>query len=299
MANARCEDVARVAWHGPQEGVATVVNSHAIELKRRQRFEFGENWTRFLTLLDDDRIETATESLRTMLEVKDLRGRRFLDAGCGSGLFSLAARRLGARVHSFDYDPKSVACTAELKRRYYPGDEEWTVEEGSVLEREYLGKLGHFDVVYSWGVLHHTGAMWDAIRNVSELTAKGGKLFIAIYNDQGGRSRRWRWVKRKYNQLPSSLRFLLVIPAAIFNWTPLVLSGLLRGKPLEAFAGYKKNRGMSPYRDLLDWVGGYPFEVAKPEEIFDFHHQRGFELVRMKTRGAGLGCNEFVFTKRD
>jgi 2-polyprenyl-6-hydroxyphenyl methylase/3-demethylubiquinone-9 3-methyltransferase len=137
--------------------------THHEEVARGRRFEFGANWLRFLELLDDRRVELAEDSLRSMLGVADLRGRSFLDAGSGSGLFSLAAHRLGARVHSFDYDPQSVACTREVKRRYAEGDPAWSIEEGSVLDPAYLARLGTFDVVYSWGVLHHTGARWDAL----------------------------------------------------------------------------------------------------------------------------------------
>src|ERR1700684_4380793 len=122
------------------------------EVERGERFEFGKNWAQFLNSLDEGRIQRAESSLREMLETPDLRGLRFLDIGSGSGLFSLAARRLGARVHSFDYDPQSVACTLELKRRYFPEDTGWVVEQGSVLDEEHLERLGRFDVVYSWGV---------------------------------------------------------------------------------------------------------------------------------------------------
>ena len=93
------------------------------EVARGERFEFGKNWGRFLAVLNDERISEAEASLKSMLKVEGLTGKSFLDIGSGSGLFSLAARRLGARVHSFDYDPQSVACTAELKRRYFEGDE--------------------------------------------------------------------------------------------------------------------------------------------------------------------------------
>jgi 2-polyprenyl-3-methyl-5-hydroxy-6-metoxy-1,4-benzoquinol methylase len=136
---------------------------HSTEVAQGNRFEFGANWALFLGLMNDERIDQAVESLKMMLGVSDLQGRRFLDAGSGSGLFSLAARKLGATVHSFDFDPASVACTKELKRRYFPDDGAWTIEEGSVLDQEYLLRLGQFDVVYSWGVLHHTGAMWQAL----------------------------------------------------------------------------------------------------------------------------------------
>src|SRR5687767_4969194 len=147
------------------------------------RFEFGKNWTRFLELLDDSRIAQAEASLRQMLDVPTLAGRSFLDIGSGSGLFSLAARRLGARVYSFDYDVHSVNCTAELKRRFFPDDDQWTVAQGSALDTDYLSRLGTFDVVYSWGVLHHTGDMWQALANADALVKPGGHLAIALYND--------------------------------------------------------------------------------------------------------------------
>jgi len=134
-----------------------VSQDHAAEIEAGQRFAFGENWRRFLESLSEERILEAERSLREMLELPSLAGLSFLDVGCGSGLFSLAARRLGARVHSFDYDPASAACAAELRRRYFPGDDTWTVEEGSVLDPPFLASLGTFDVVYSWGVLHQAG----------------------------------------------------------------------------------------------------------------------------------------------
>ena len=267
------------------------------EIAARERFAFGENWQRFLSILDESRIASAEASLRRMLEVQDLRDKTFLDIGCGSGLFSLAARRLGARVHCFDYDPQSVACAQELRRRYFPEDPDWSIEEGSALDRTYLSGLGCFDVVYSWGVLHHTGAMWQALDNAAGLVAPAGKLFIAIYNDQGNISHRWRTIKRTYNALPGGLRFLVTIPAVVHLYWRRALKDFLRGRPFESWRNEGKERGMSAWRDLIDWVGGLPFEVAKPEAILDFYLHRGFTLRRLSTCGGSLGCNEYVFVR--
>jgi len=272
---------------------------HSEELQAGDRFSFGENWTRFLTVLDEGRILQAEKSLCDMLQVKDLQGKRFLDVGSGSGLFSLAARRLGASVHSFDYDPQSVACTRELRARYFPDDPEWVVGEGSVLHESYVRELGSFDVVYSWGVLHHTGKMWQALDHVSSLVSEEGKLFIAIYNDQGRASRLWLKVKKAYNRLPYGFRWLVLWPAVIRLWGPTILRDLVKGRPFHTWRNYSKSgsRGMSPWRDVVDWVGGLPFEVATPEQIFRFFRDKGFQLEELKTCAGGLGCNEFVFLK--
>ena len=265
-----------------------------------RRFEFGANWTRFLSSLNDKKIQVAEDSLRRMLATQDLQGKTFLDVGSGSGLFSLAARRLGARVRAFDYDSQSAACTVALKHRYFPDDPDWIVEEGSVLDSDYLHRLGRFDVVYSWGVLHHTGAMWRALENVAPLVAEGGKLFIAIYNDQGASSKMWLRVKQAYNALPRPLRWLVLLPALIRLWGPRSALDILQGKPFQSWRQYggAGARGMSPWHDVVDWVGGLPFEVAQPAEIFDFYRKRGFQLEKMTTRAGQLGCNEFVFTRQ-
>jgi 2-polyprenyl-3-methyl-5-hydroxy-6-metoxy-1,4-benzoquinol methylase len=160
------------------QSLAVARPSSEDEVRQGDRFGFGKNWARFLSVVTEEHIAAAEGSLRRLLQVEDLTGRRFLDIGSGSGLFSLAARRLGATVHSFDFDPQSVACARELKRRFFNGDTSWTIEQGSVLDAEYLRSLGQFDVVYSWGVLHHTGAMWTALEHAILPVAPGGKLFV-------------------------------------------------------------------------------------------------------------------------
>lgn len=274
--------------------------THRQDIEKGERFGFGENWANFLGALNEERIAVAERALGGMLETQSLKGLRFLDAGSGSGLSSLAARKMGATVHSFDYDPQSVACTLELKRRYFPEDPQWTVEEGSVLDRTYLETMGEFDIVYSWGVLHHTGQMWAAIDNVSALCKPNGLLFIAIYNNMGGGSRLWTRIKWIYCKLPSVFRvpFAILVTAPIQIWSLAV--HVLQGKGGRYFdniKNYRERRGMSWWHDQLDWIGGYPYEDAKPDEVFRFLRDRGFTLVNMTTHGGHIGCNEFVLRR--
>lgn len=265
------------------------------------RFEFGENWRRFLSVVNESRVDSAQRSLEEMLGVSTLEGKSFLDVGCGSGLFSLAAVRLGAeRVHSFDVDPASVACALELKRRFAGGDERWEIGSGNILDGRFVDSLGAWDVVYSWGVLHHTGDMWRALEKVDPLVKPGGVLFISIYNDQGLRSRVWRRIKRGFNRLPARLRAPYAVGVMLPRELLSAAAATTAGRPGDYVRSWTadRKRGMSRWHDLLDWVGGYPFEVARPEEVFDFFRERGFTLTRLRTCGGGLGCNEFVFVRR-
>lgn len=270
---------------------------HKIEVQQGERFEFGANWTRFLASLNEERIEEAKMSLRIKLGVETLEGKSFLDIGSGSGLFSLAARMLGAYVYSFDYDPYSVACTNELKRRYFAEDKHWLIKEGSVLDKNYLSNLGRFDVVYSWGVLHHTGNMWEAFSNIIPLVTDGGLLFLAIYNDAGRSSVIYRKIKKLYCTAPEPFRTILLFAVLVRLWGLTTIRDLAFGRPGSTWNSYSKNRGMSAWHDVVDWVGGYPYEVAKPEEIFDFFITHDFVLQKLKTCAGGHGCNEFVLKK--
>lgn len=263
----------------------------------KDRFEFGQNWKEFLENLTEERIIEAEKSLQEWLDISDLQGKSFLDIGSGSGLFSLAARNLGAKVYSFDYDKKSVSCTRYLKNKFYKGDTQWQVEQGDILDKDYLSKLPKFDIVYSWGVLHHTGNMYQALENANNLVADDGILFIAIYNDQGRASKIWKTIKKMYNACPEILRGLIWVPCLIRLWGPTTIRDILKGTPFQTWRTYVKQRGMSPLHDVTDWVGGYPFEVAKPEEIFRFFHRKGYSLEKMFTAGGGHGCNQYIFKR--
>ncbi|HEY0941094.1 MAG TPA: class I SAM-dependent methyltransferase [Steroidobacter sp.] len=267
------------------------------EIASKQRFEFGDNWARFLATVDDRAIAEAEVSLQHMLGVTRLDGLRFLDIGSGSGLFSLAARRLGATVHSFDYDPQSVACTQELKRRYRQADEQWRIESGSVLDRNYLSTLGRFDIVYSWGVLHHTGAMWLALEHAIGLVEPAkGKLFIALYNDQGWKSHVWWLIKRLYNMLPRVLRAPFVATMMLITHIVVLIKYTLKLQPMTAINAIRRvrrERGMTSKYDQIDWVGGFPYEFVGFDTMTRYLEARGFTLINSR-RNTSLGCNEWA-----
>lgn len=268
---------------------------HKAEVERGERFKFGENWRKFLDNMSEERADEAVRSLRNMLGRDNLTGVSFLDIGSGSGLFSLAAQRMGAVVTSFDYDTDSFECTAEIRRRYAANAHDWKVMQGSVLDKTFMQSLGQFDVVYSWGVLHHTGAMWNAINAAVERVAPGGQFFIAIYNDQGAWSRRWTKIKKFYC---SGLFGRVVVSSAFIPfWVGRNFAAdiVWMRNPLTRYTEYGKGRGMSVVRDWFDWLGGYPFEAAKPEDIILPISKRGFQLTNLVTAGGSVGCVEYVF----
>jgi 2-polyprenyl-3-methyl-5-hydroxy-6-metoxy-1,4-benzoquinol methylase len=270
-------------------------------------FAFGDNWKRFLTSVDEARVSQAEISLQRLLQIESLADCRFLDAGSGSGLFSLAASRLGAAVVSLDVDADSVACAKELKRRHGGGSAQWEIFRGSLLEKEWLESLGQFDIVYCWGVAHHTSNMWTAIDSLCSLVAVEGTIALAIYNDQLYISRGWRAVKQIYQRLPRFLRPVYVALIGLVNFGTRLTSTFLASAlrlctfrnpfvPFLNWAGETRGRGMNGWHDLVDWVGGWPYEVARPEEVFRFLRDRGFVLKEMTT-AMGHGCNEFVFSR--
>ena len=302
-----------LALHGRLEAYPTTQDG----LMEQRKFAFGENWSSFLEQLDPQRIEVARQSMVDLLspamgcEAAEpeilLKGKRFLDAGSGSGLFSLSAVELGADVVSFDVDDESVSCTQTLCDRF-AGQASWDVQTGSLLDASFMESLGQYDVVYCWGVAHHTGEMWKAIDHLCDRVNDGGTMVLAIYNDQGYVSQIWGVIKRTYQRLPKPLRpvLALLIGAVLFmkRFAVTGFASVFRvatlKNPLVPFTNWMsetQGRGMHVWHDLVDWVGGWPFGVARPEEVFRSLRDRGFELEELVTCD-GHGCNEFVFRLR-
>ena len=271
----------RVTWDGEVEAGA--------------RFKFGANWADFLKYLSAERIEAAEASLKAMLALDRLDGKAFLDIGSGSGLFSLAARRLGARVTSFDYDAHSVACTRELKLRFFADDPEWEILQGSILDEAFVTALGTFDVVYSWGVLHHTGDLWRAVEAASRKVAPLGLFAFALY-EKTPLCGAWRLEKQAYVRAGPGAQAVIRSVYKHAHRAARLASG--RGAQDEILT-----RGMSVDHDVHDWLGGYPYESTTSSEVRNHMVALGFEpmLERpAKVHLAGLfgtGCSEYVYRR--
>ena len=254
------------------------------------RFGFGENWARYIRQINEANIIAATSDLAALLALPSLTDLTLLDIGSGSGIHSLAAVRLGAAVTSFDFDEHSVACTRALREQFAgEAGARWNVVgQGSILDETFVASLGYFDVVYSWGVLHHTGAMRRAIAAAVSRVSPTGRLVIALYNDQGLISDYWTAVKRAYNA--SAAGRLAMTGAHLPYLGARIAVRALTGKgPLE--------RGMSMWHDYIDWLGGYPFEVATPRDVEQWLAAAGFTLLAKRTVGRRQGCNEYVFAR--
>lgn len=262
-------------------------------------FAFGKNWLEYAEKIDEPRILQAMSDLQRLNNGAHFDGKSFLDIGCGSGIHALAALRLGAaRVTCVDIDEDSVEATKRTLSRYAP-DAEAQVMVESVFDMS-PERHGRFDVVYSWGVLHHTGDMYRAITLAANLVSENGIFIIALYRKTPFCGM-WRHIKRWYSQASQSKQKKFMNAYLAFT------QGLmkLRGVDVEArIANYGQSRGMDYYNDVHDWLGGYPYESITADQCRDFFAKRGFHLNYSnitkvsKTLGFfGSGCDEYTFKK--
>lgn len=265
-------------------------------IEKELRYSFGKNWAEYVeNSFNEGAVDDSRAGLARLLRLDSLNGRVFLDIGCGSGLHSLAAYRMGAeQIISFDYDRDSVATTEQLKQRA-GNPSSWTVMQGSALDRAFMAALPKADVVYSWGVLHHTGDMWNAVRNAIIPMKPDGVFYIALYSSDNYLDpppEYWIKLKRRYNLQGA-------IGKRIMEWWYVLKFHLLpalksRQNPISVIRNYG-HRGMTFWTDAKDWLGGYPIEFAGLQETQTFcHRELGLDLVNIKT---GEGCTEYVFCR--
>lgn len=268
--------------------------SRVHSLFKGTRYGFGQNWLRYLKHVDTSALEAQIAYLKDVFGVASFESKTFLDIGSGSGLSSLAAHRMGATVRSFDYDPDSVKATSILwEREGRPAT--WTVGRGDVLDGSYLRSLPQYDVVHAWGVLHHTGDMWKAIESAAAKVKPEGVFMLGIYHKKLPQSL-WMWhLKRIYVSCPGALR----LPIKLGFWGASALYRLSKGKTVLDFLQHGKTnpRGMNYWRDLDDWLGGFPFEYASAEEVVDFIEALGFSALKVRPGCSMADVGQYVFRR--
>lgn len=273
------------------------------------KFNFGINWFHYVkNVVNEQIVFQAKDSLLQYIDEEYYNKQTFIDVGCGSGIFSLGAIFLGCKkVISFDCDKKSVETTLMLKKKFeylIPQNVEWEIFYGNILDRQLVNKLKNLgDIVYCWGVLHHTGNMWEGIKNVCEIVAPSGILILSIYNKTPV-SKIWCKIKKFYNN------HRLLQPVLGLLYGLFVCAGYIAKN--KTFNLYRE-RGMHVFYDAIDWLGGYPYEYASFDEVKMFVEHCGFELVKVVRklpeenykptlfkilRAKNTGCNEFVFKKK-
>lgn len=261
-----------------------------------QRFEFGKNWNEFIRQnFGQDKVEISKRHMLKFMERENLDGLSFLDIGCGSGLHSIAALQSGAAVvHGFDYDANSVAATRFVQEQA-GNPKNWTVQQGSVLDDAFAGALPKYDVVYSWGVLHHTGDVWHAIRNAAQCVKPGGTFYIALYSADvqiDPPPEFWLEVKKKYVAAGWMTRRLM---DAWYVWRFQLNRNIFRlPEFMRRVRDYKENRGMDVFTDIRDWLGGWPMEFVRDADAISFCEKLGFKLKNIAT---GEANTEFLFVR--
>lgn len=268
------------------------------ELTRLEsHFKFGKNWASYAKSIDTEEITHAETGLMRLLGGGSLRGKRFLDIGSGSGIHSLAALRLGASaVHAIDLDPDSIETTKALIAQHSAGSP-FVCEQRSVFDLDRT-KLGPFDVVYSWGVLHHTGAMKQAIQRAADMVAPNGLLVLALY-----RKTRMCWFWRVEKRWYTNASTIGQQRARNLYVGLLKVAFRLRNRSFQDYVSEypRRNRGMDFMHDVHDWLGGFPYESVAPEELDTWLIPRGFSDVRRWVQPGrriglfGTGCDEFVY----
>jgi 2-polyprenyl-6-hydroxyphenyl methylase/3-demethylubiquinone-9 3-methyltransferase len=248
------------------------LKSKVPNLKDNGIFSFGFNWESYVDMImNEDIIERHKKDLDSIYKSfnLDIRGLDVIDIGSGSGLSSVCFERLGAKsITSLDIDKHSYNATLLTKNKFGNGSSKWDVINKSVLD----GIENKYDLVYSWGVLHHTGNMFQAINIASNAVRDGGYFHVALYID-GPTYLTHLKTKQKFASLDRDEKIDYLL-------------NYLGGSGNDWFI--PDNRGMMKFHDALDWLGGLPYEVCNPNDLFNMLNKFEVSYFRNSSEGGNF-----------
>lgn len=266
-----------VAQQGNRTLTLEEFTNYVDNLSDSGEFSFGFNWVDYVQkILSEPIIEIHRQDLNRIYDEAglDIKGLNIIDIGSGSGLSSLALLRLGAKsIHSIDVDPYSVEASKLTKFKFGNNAENWNIEHKSVFDND----LGKYDLVYTWGVLHHTGDLSRAIDQAVNSVADNGYLHVALY--RSGPNYPAHLAQKQYFaslDRKGKIEYL-------YNYTG--------GNP---YMFNLDNRGMNTFHDALDWLGGLPYEVYNPDEL----NVRLSNFKRIYFRDGNCGGNFVAVYKK-
>lgn len=274
------------------ESLSDFANQICKDTRPQRTFSFGKNWESYSKKkLNDEKLLQAKKSIESLVSERNFIQKSFIDVGCGSGIFTLAASELGASpCLGVDVDPDSIR-TSEINRGAFSKNKNKNIhfKMGSALDQSFMNTLGQFDIVYAWGSLHHSGDMWTAIQNTSALVKPDGVMVLSIYGKSWS-SPIWKAIKWIHSRSPAWAKRLMEKFFAVLIYLGVWV--LTRSNPLS------KERGMSFWFDVIDWVGGYPYEYASKNEVINFLKPYGFDCLKTASPRVSTGCIEYVFEKK-
>jgi len=251
-------------------------NSHDIVASRVKRF-YDDLWTRYTPAYD-----SCCEHVELFFSDAEIEGKRILDAGCGMGVFSVVFGKKGAaRVIGIDLSEEGVRRAQRAASHFNLSNVEF--REGNILRLPYPD--GSFDIVWSWGTLHHTAEPLKALEELIRVLKNGGTLFVTLYRStklsflHEGIRKTLRLAHRRMWPLLAKLIALALFPATLF----------LKRR--------KKARAGENLSDLvLDWYFNPVRHYYRPGEIRQLLEQEGLIIEKfLPASGRFNSTSNFIF----
>ena len=237
-------------------------------------------WTEYIP-----EYEKSEEHWQLFYSPEEIKGKRVLDAGCGTGIFSIIFARNGAaEVIGLDISPGSLTTARHLKDNFKLDNVHF--QQADMLQLPFPNQS--FDIVWAWGTVHHTLNPWQAMEELLRVLKPGGSILLAIYT------------KTKITFLHEIIRKTL-IKTSRKTWQPLAkIMAFFRGPVVAIFKKREKSRQGEKLEELIfDWYFVPIRHHYYPREIKDFLEQKGLTIEKfLPASGRFDSTSNFIYKAR-